>query len=91
MMLAGLAVCAQFVGQGLMAYALAHLPATLGSVGIYMQPVAASIYAWLLLGETLQPMQIAGGIVTVFAIGLATTARSYVRDPTIAIAQRANS
>jgi drug/metabolite transporter (DMT)-like permease len=91
MLLVGLAVCAQVIGQGLMAYALAHLPATLGSVGVYMQPVAAAIYAWILLGETLQPVQIVGGVVTIFAIGLATAARSHGRDPTIAAAQRAAS
>ncbi len=84
LILAALAFIAQFIGQGLIAYALAHLPATLGSVGIYMQPVAAALYAWVLLDEALQPLQVVGGIVTVCAIGFATAAGSSGQDPAIA-------
>jgi len=69
--LAGLALVAQFLGQSLIAYALAHLPATLGSVGLYLQPVAAAVYAWLLLGEQLAGVQIVGGAVVLVAIALA--------------------
>lgn len=69
--LAGLALVAQFFGQGLIASALAHLPATFGSVGLYVQPIAAAIYAWLLLGERLTPLQIAGFAVVLGAIALA--------------------
>lgn len=74
MWLAALALIAQCIGQGLIAYALAHLPPTLGSMGIYMQPVAAAVYGWLLLGETLLPMQMVGGVITVTAIGLSALA-----------------
>lgn len=70
MLLAALALIAQCVGQGLIAYAMAHLPPTLGSMGIYMQPVAAAVYGWVLLGETLLPMQIFGGAITIAAIAL---------------------
>src|SRR5439155_1220427 len=61
--LLGCAMTAQVLGQGLIAYALAHLPATFGAVGLYVQVVAAGVYAWLLLGERLAPVQIAGGAV----------------------------
>ena len=44
-----LALSAQALGQSLIAYALAHLPATFGSVGLYLQVIAAAMYAWLLL------------------------------------------
>lgn len=71
LVLAGLALVAQFLGQSLIAYALAHLPATLGSVGLYLQPVAAAVYAWLLLGERLTVVQILGGAVVLVAIALA--------------------
>src|SRR5690606_14200496 len=73
-LLAGLALTAQCIGQGLIAYALAHLPATLGSMGIYMQPVAAAVYGWVLLGEALLPMQISGGVTAIAAIALSALA-----------------
>jgi drug/metabolite transporter (DMT)-like permease len=64
------------VGQSLIAYALAHLPATFGAVGLYVQVIAAAVYAWLLLGERLAPVQIVGGVVVLLAIALARRARS---------------
>src|SRR5437588_12048313 len=73
--LLGCALTAQVLGQGLIAYALAHLPATFGAVGLYVQVVAAGVYAWLLLGERLAPVQIAGGAVVLAAIALARRAR----------------
>lgn len=79
--LAGLALLAQCLGQGLVAYALAHLPATIGAAGIYLQPVAAAVYAWAFLGERLHPVQIIGGLVTVAGIALATSGRVYGEDP----------
>ena len=59
--LLGLALISQVVGQGLIAYALAHLPAAFSSVGLLLQPVMATIFAWLLLGETMTPWQALGG------------------------------
>jgi len=75
MLVLGLALITHCLGQGLIAYALASLPATFGSVGLYLQPVAASFYAWLLLGEQLLPIQIAGGAVVLVAIALARKAQ----------------
>jgi drug/metabolite transporter (DMT)-like permease len=74
--LIGCALSAQVVGQSLIAYALAHLPATFGAIGLYVQVIAAGVYAWLLLGERLAPVQIAGAVVVMAAIGLARAARS---------------
>jgi drug/metabolite transporter (DMT)-like permease len=70
-LLIGCAVTAQVLGQGLIAYALALLPATFGAVGLYAQVLAAALYAWLLLGERLAPIQMAGGAVVLAAIALA--------------------
>src|SRR5882762_9144599 len=75
LLLAGCALSAQVLGQGLVAYALAHLPATFSSVGLYLQSIAATAYAWLLLNERLTPWQIAGGFIVLGAIALARTAR----------------
>ena len=41
------------VGQGLIIYALAHLPAAFGSVSLLVQPVIAAILAWILFAEAL--------------------------------------
>ena len=49
----GLALVSQVAGQSLIAYAMAHLPPTVSSVGLLLQPVMAGLFAWLLLGETL--------------------------------------
>ena len=79
LILAGLGVSAQFVGQGLIAYALAHLPATFGSIGLYVQPLASALYAWLLLGERLTALQLAGAVIVLGAIGLARASRRQTR------------
>ena len=73
--LIGCAVTAQVLGQSLIAYALAHLPATFSAVGLYVQVIAAAAYAWLLLHERLAPVQIAGGVVVLLAIALARRVR----------------
>jgi drug/metabolite transporter (DMT)-like permease len=61
-------------GQGLIAYALAHLPAAFSSVGLLLQPVVAALFAWILLSEPLMALQIAGGLVVLAAIWLARRA-----------------
>ena len=50
-MLIGLALVSHAAGQGLIAYALAHLPAAFSSVSLLFQPVMAALFAWLLLPE----------------------------------------
>jgi drug/metabolite transporter (DMT)-like permease len=74
LLLAGLALSAQALGQSLIAYALAHLRPTFGSVGLYLQVIAAAVYAWLLLGEQPRPVQLAGGAIVLLAIALARRA-----------------
>ena len=68
--LIGLALISHAAGQGLIAYALAHLPAAFSSVSLLFQPVMAAVFAWVLLGEPLAPLQIAGGIVVLVGIYL---------------------
>jgi drug/metabolite transporter (DMT)-like permease len=71
LVLLGLALISHAAGQGLIAYALAHLPATFSSVGLLLQPVIAAYFAWILLAEPLVPLQIAGGLVVLAGIYLA--------------------
>jgi drug/metabolite transporter (DMT)-like permease len=69
--LIGLALVSHAAGQGLIAYALAHLPAAFSSVSLLLQPVMAALFAWAILSESLVPLQIAGGIVVLAGIYLA--------------------
>ncbi len=66
--LAGLALISQVAGQSLIAYAMAQLPATFSSVGLLFQPVMATLFAWLLLGEAVSALQFAGGITVLIGI-----------------------
>jgi drug/metabolite transporter (DMT)-like permease len=68
--LAGLALVSHAAGQGLIAYALAHLPASFSSVSLLFQPVMAALFAWVILSEPLVPLQIAGGLVVLAGIYL---------------------
>jgi drug/metabolite transporter (DMT)-like permease len=69
--LLGLAWISHAAGQGLIAYALAHLRAGFSSVGLLLQPVMAALFAWVLLGEPLSALQVAGGLVVLAGIALA--------------------
>ncbi len=69
--LAGLALVSHAAGQGLIAYALAHLPAAFSSVSLLLQPVMAALFAWAILSESLMPLQIAGGLIVLAGIYLA--------------------
>jgi len=71
-----LALISQVAGQSLIAYAMAHLPATLSSVGLLLQPVMAGLFAWILLGETLGAIAIAGAVLVLIGIRIATLAES---------------
>jgi drug/metabolite transporter (DMT)-like permease len=55
--------------------ALHHLPATRVGLASMLEPVLAGLVAWAWLGEALSPPQLAGGVVVLFGIVLAQTAR----------------
>jgi len=69
--LLALALIAQIGGQTVIAYAFAHLPASLSSVSLLIQPLTAAIAAWIIFGEVLAPLQIAGGVLLLWGIYLA--------------------
>ena len=68
--LIALALVSQVVGQSLIAYAMAHLPTTFSSVGLLFQPVMATLFAWMLLGETLGWLALAGAVTVLIGIRL---------------------
>lgn len=68
--LIGLALIAQIGGQTVIAYASAHLPASLSSVGLLVQPLIATVAAWMLFGEAVAPVQVMGGVLLLWGIYL---------------------
>jgi drug/metabolite transporter (DMT)-like permease len=71
LVLIGLALVPHIAGQSLIAYGFAHLPAAFSSVSLLLQPVLAAVYAWVLLGEAVGPVQVLGGLVVLAGIYLA--------------------
>lgn len=68
--LLGLALVAQIGGQTVIAYASAHLQASLSSISLLIQPLTATIAAWILFAEAIGPVQMAGGALLVWGIYL---------------------
>ncbi len=68
--LIGLALIAQIGGQTVIAYAFAHLPASLSSVSLLIQPLTAAIAAWLLFNEALGPVRLIGAALLLAGIWL---------------------
>jgi drug/metabolite transporter (DMT)-like permease len=68
--LLALALIAQIGGQTVIAYASAHLPPSLSSVSLLIQPLTATIAAWVLFGEAIGPWQLAGGVLLLWGISL---------------------
>jgi drug/metabolite transporter (DMT)-like permease len=68
------------IGHVLLAWSHRHVEAWLGSLITQCMPVVSSVAAWVLLGETLTPMTIVGGMIV-----LAATAAILVRSRSRAI------
>jgi len=66
--LVALAWISQAMGQGLIAYALGHLPASFSAVVILIEPVTAAILGWVWLGEMLGALQMLGGVIVLAGI-----------------------
>ena len=60
--LLALALVSQAGGQGLLAFALGHLPAAFSSLVIFLEAVAAAAFGWFILGEALSGLQTLGGL-----------------------------
>jgi drug/metabolite transporter (DMT)-like permease len=69
--LIGIALLVHVGGQGAIAYAFAHLSPQFTALGTFIQPVAAAVFAWLLLGEHLGLADIAGSAVILVGIWIA--------------------
>lgn len=69
--LLALAVVPHVAGQSLIAWAMAHLPASFSAVALLVQPVAASLLAWVLLAEPVSLLQAGGGAAVLAGVALA--------------------
>jgi drug/metabolite transporter (DMT)-like permease len=78
--LLGIAFVSRVGGQSLITYALADLPAAFSSVGLLLQPLAAALLAWAILGEALGWWQALGGAVVL--TGLVLAQRGTQQPPT---------
>jgi drug/metabolite transporter (DMT)-like permease len=69
-----LAWISQAMGQGLIAYALGHLPASFSALAILIEPLTAALLGWAWLGEALGALQAIGGAIVVAGITVARRA-----------------
>jgi drug/metabolite transporter (DMT)-like permease len=71
LVLIALGLFSHALGQSLIAYALAHLPAAFSSVALLLQPAVAALLAWLLFNEAIGLWQSLGALVILAGITLA--------------------
>lgn len=69
--LLGLGVLSHACGQGLIAYGLGGVPASLAAVALLLQPAATAVLGLILLGQSLVPMQVVGAVIVVGGLFLA--------------------
>ena len=74
--LLALALISHSGGQGLLAFALGHLPAAFSSLVIFLEALAAAALGWLALGEAIGPTQALGGAAILAGIWVARPRRS---------------
>ena len=74
--LVALALVSHAGGQGMLAFALGYLPAAFSSLVIFLEAIAAALFAWLLLGEALGWMQALGAAAIFAGIAIARPRRS---------------
>lgn len=68
--LLGLGLISQLVGWLAINYALGHMPASVVSVTLLAQPILTALFAVVLIHETLESRQIAGGLIALVGIFL---------------------
>lgn len=68
MLMIALGVVSQAAGQGFIVWALAHLPAGFSAVALLSAPVAAALFAWMFLAESISAIQIVGMAIVLVGI-----------------------
>jgi drug/metabolite transporter (DMT)-like permease len=75
LLMAWMVVLGTMVPFALLAAALRHIPASRAAITAMFEPVAATVFAYAWLGESLTAFQLVGALVVLAAIVLAQTAR----------------
>lgn len=70
-----LGIVAHVFGQGLVAFGMRKAPVGLASILLLIQPVIAAIAAWLLFDETFTPVEMAGALMVLFGLAVASRVR----------------
>lgn len=74
--LIGLGLVVHCGAQGLIAWGLGRLPITVSTVLLWLQPVAAAVLSWVLFGEALGPIALAGGAMVLAGIYIVQRGRA---------------
>ena len=78
--LIALALISQILGQGLLAFCLGKVNASLSSLITLSQPVVAAIYAWFVFQESLNTQSIIAIMITLIGVYLAKTQAKQQKD-----------
>jgi drug/metabolite transporter (DMT)-like permease len=63
-----LALCSQVIGQGLLVYALGHVPPLVVGVAMLTQPALSALLGWVYYGEAFTPRDWLGAAMIVVAL-----------------------
>lgn len=75
-----LALGSQVIGQGLIVYALPHLPPLASGIGLLIQPAFAAVFGYVWFAEVLTPVA-ATGVAILFAAIILVRRPSAARPP----------
>ena len=65
-----LALCSQVIGQGLLVYALGHVPPLVVGVAMLTQPALSALLGWVYYGEAFTPRDWLGAAMIAVALML---------------------
>lgn len=68
--LLGMTLGPQIFGHTLLNWSLRHFSSSLVAFSILLEPIIAALLAWYLLGQTLTPIQLGGGVLVLAALAL---------------------
>ena len=85
LMVLGIGITSQVIGQGVIAYGLAFIAPSVASLVLLVQPIVAAALGWVIFNEVLGPIQILGALVIMIVVYLAgSTIKPAPRPPTAA-------
>jgi len=85
--LIALALCSQVIGQGLLVYALGHVPPLVVGIAMLTQPALSALLGWIYYGEAFTPRDWTGAAMIVVALTLVRLkggAAPRLREPIVA-------